>query len=610
MIKKLALLLISLAVPAWGQATYARYDFSLTNAQGQAISGASAYLLTQPANTSSLTPLATIYANNTGAGGPIPNPVTTDGFGHAFAYATPGLYTVCYVSPYTGTICYADQNLFLGGNNGISPSTQFTIPCYSSGGVAIQGCGATVSSSILNAPSGGFSGNLAGNVTGNVTGHASQDLALSGGALTGALGGPEFNNVFIAGSSSYPTIHAAVAAAIAASTTGNVFGGWTAFVPCGNYSDNIDITVGMRLVGENMSCVSITPANPALPVITIDASSVAAILYVSLENLTLTCPPTTTCNDGIQIKGNGTNQPNDGHYIHNVNIGSVAAPNATYGFLNGLDILGRTIDDTIDTLLVGNTRGNGLNIINTYGPVNNLLVLNSSFHDNWNYGMYMNQNGISTASTDLTFMNDTFQNDGANTALTDCAGVYLNTFGGITFKNNYFENNCPSNGNTAKIAHIRATATFAQALNVRENLFNSPNNEWSIYDDATESTGMWDGNYVIAAGRGFNVATNHPASQIFIGTNFGFNAPTITLGSGNTYVAGPVFSGTFTTTSATSESVSLVGCSANSHAWVEATNSTAAALTGVYVSAPVNNGFTLNHSATSGGIFNTFCTPN
>lgn len=66
----------------------------------------------------------------------------------------------------------------------------------------------------------------------------------------------------------------------------------------------------------------------------------------------------------------------------------------------------------------------------------------------------------------------------------------------------------------------------------------------------------------------------------------------------------------FTTTTATSETVAVPGASSSSHCWAQATNATAAALTGVFLSSPVANAVTLNHSATSGGTFNISCTPN
>jgi hypothetical protein len=95
--------------------TFAQYGLyqncSLQNAQGQAISSASVYFLTQPANQSSLSPQARIFANSAGTGGPISQPVYTNGFGACSAYMAPGIYTVCYVRPSTGQICYIDQSV-------------------------------------------------------------------------------------------------------------------------------------------------------------------------------------------------------------------------------------------------------------------------------------------------------------------------------------------------------------------------------------------------------------------------------------------------------------------------------------------------------------------
>ena len=113
-----------LLVPMLAHAqTYGRYqNCSLKNAQGQAISGAQVYFLTQPANTTTLTPLATIYSNATGAGGAITNPVLTNGFGECTIYAAPGLYTAVYVSPFTGTLIYADQLIGTTGGAVFTPT--------------------------------------------------------------------------------------------------------------------------------------------------------------------------------------------------------------------------------------------------------------------------------------------------------------------------------------------------------------------------------------------------------------------------------------------------------------------------------------------------------
>ncbi|MGA9668239.1 MAG: hypothetical protein WBQ94_03475, partial [Terracidiphilus sp.] len=116
-------LLLMIASPALAQ--YGRYDYYLTNAQGQAISGAQVYLLTQPANTASLTPQALTFGSSSGSGtaqcgaataGQLTQPAITDGFGHACFYALPGGYTVCSVSQYTGLLCNADQNIQIATN--------------------------------------------------------------------------------------------------------------------------------------------------------------------------------------------------------------------------------------------------------------------------------------------------------------------------------------------------------------------------------------------------------------------------------------------------------------------------------------------------------------
>lgn len=99
--------LLASALPASAQ--YYRMDFSLQNAQGQAISGATVTVYNQSACGSAATTLATIYPAATG-GTPISgSQVTTDGFGHAYAYMAAACYTVVYYSQYTGTLTYADQ---------------------------------------------------------------------------------------------------------------------------------------------------------------------------------------------------------------------------------------------------------------------------------------------------------------------------------------------------------------------------------------------------------------------------------------------------------------------------------------------------------------------
>lgn len=121
------LLLVLFAVSLTAQAQFTRGDFSLSTATGQAVSGAQVYILGQPANTSTFTPLTSVFGSPTGSGtalcggssGVISDPLTTDQFGHACGYVSPGTYTVCYVSSRTATQCYPDQNFpGSGGQSG------------------------------------------------------------------------------------------------------------------------------------------------------------------------------------------------------------------------------------------------------------------------------------------------------------------------------------------------------------------------------------------------------------------------------------------------------------------------------------------------------------
>jgi hypothetical protein len=118
------LLLAVAGVSGASAQSYGRYQTcSLSTQQGQAIAGAQVYFLTQPANTTALTPLATVYGSSTG--GVVTNPVPTNQQGTCAAYLTPGSYTVCYKSQYTGVICQTDQIITspTGGGSGITQLT-------------------------------------------------------------------------------------------------------------------------------------------------------------------------------------------------------------------------------------------------------------------------------------------------------------------------------------------------------------------------------------------------------------------------------------------------------------------------------------------------------
>lgn len=106
-----------------------RYDGSISNAGlGQACEGVQVYVLTQPANTTALTPLATIYTDSTGSV-TLANPVTSDGNGNFYFYAAAGTYTLVYVDPYgrIATEIFPDQAITTQGGGTVT-SVALTVP--------------------------------------------------------------------------------------------------------------------------------------------------------------------------------------------------------------------------------------------------------------------------------------------------------------------------------------------------------------------------------------------------------------------------------------------------------------------------------------------------
>lgn len=89
---------------------------------GNALSGASVYVCSQPATTTAIppSPLAQLYSDPNGAF-PITQPVMTDGYGHAAYYVTPGTYTVVYYSPQILETILPDQTI--GSGNVAFPIT-------------------------------------------------------------------------------------------------------------------------------------------------------------------------------------------------------------------------------------------------------------------------------------------------------------------------------------------------------------------------------------------------------------------------------------------------------------------------------------------------------
>jgi len=88
--------------------TYYRRDEWVTDALGNAISGADVYVYVN--NTTSPQQL---YADSAGVT-PLAQPVITDGYGHAAYYVAPGTYTVVYSSPQITTVTLPDQTIAAG----------------------------------------------------------------------------------------------------------------------------------------------------------------------------------------------------------------------------------------------------------------------------------------------------------------------------------------------------------------------------------------------------------------------------------------------------------------------------------------------------------------
>ena len=222
--------------------TYGRYQTSqLQNAVGQALAGVEVYFLTQPANVQSLTPLATVYANATGAGGPVTQPLFTDGLGQFSAYLSPGVYTVVYVISTAGTFSYPDQNIAIGGG---TPGT-VTFDGIGSGTNTSAAMVVGSGSSLVPSGSGIIAATKIGGVT--VTGAPGTGQVLTATSPTAAdwqnSGGS--SSITSVNSQTGPALTIAVGAGLAITSIGNVItislgttfaitsftGGWT--VPVG-----------------------------------------------------------------------------------------------------------------------------------------------------------------------------------------------------------------------------------------------------------------------------------------------------------------------------------------------------------------------------------------
>jgi hypothetical protein len=174
--------------------TYGRLDFSLQNAQGQAIAGAKVNVYAQSACGTAYSGQAQLYS--TATGGAISQPVYTDGFGHAYAYTAPGCVTVVYWSQYTGTLTYADQAVSIGATgSGCGVSGACTIAQGGTGATTAAGAATNIVNENVIFPSSVTVGPV---LIGPLTSGSTNTLSTPGtyvvtNNMTGPIGGYLFN---------------------------------------------------------------------------------------------------------------------------------------------------------------------------------------------------------------------------------------------------------------------------------------------------------------------------------------------------------------------------------------------------------------------------------
>lgn len=104
-----------------------RFDGIVINAVGEAIPAAQVYVCTQPnsinPNSPAIppSPLASLFTDPTG-NTPLANPVTVDGNGNFFFYATSGVYTLVYFDPFgrIPTEVFPDQPVLTPGGGSVN----------------------------------------------------------------------------------------------------------------------------------------------------------------------------------------------------------------------------------------------------------------------------------------------------------------------------------------------------------------------------------------------------------------------------------------------------------------------------------------------------------
>lgn len=401
---------------------------------------------------------------------------------------------------------------------------------------------------------------------------------------------------------------------------------------CGTFTDNISITANpLELfgAGTEQNCAVLQPLVPATDLFTIDASSSGNTSGTAFRNFDVNCP-SGTCGNIITVKGRtDQNQPNDWLSFKRI-YGSQFGINTTgtAGFANGVVMTGRTIFSVFEQLRINNTRGDGWRATETGGVVgpNNANYINySQFFGNFGYGMRWDTAGAVTLSEADVVMNTDIESNGQNTTLSPCAGALVSGVYLLGFYHSAFENNChnSTDPNSAQ-ARITGTTSVPYFVNFVGNDFNmTPGSaHYGIFADATRSGGVIVANRF---GQGGATAPIHIAAQSLdslweIGVNEGMGkVDVISDGGAYTHVTAPAFgvigdyfvlgnSGTSCTSGATFDLVN--GCaqkhqvnnlalSGPAFTWTNFTNGMIGTL--LFISAALDNGYTLAHNAGGAG---------
>ncbi len=301
------------------------------------------------------------------------------------------------------------------------------------------------------------------------------------------------------------------------------------FLSCGIYVENIVITTSdVKIHGQERGCVNLQPADPTLPVITIDSTNTGGINFDEVSDLTISCP-SSSCADGLKITGRtDIGEINDFHKFSRLGV---------YGpFLNGIDLAGRTIWTVFENLEVTHARQNGINIASA-GTTNELTFRNIRSAWSGGYGIYVNNTQVNLANG-ITFDTVNAEYNGQNTGLPNCAGIYLTGVAQANIQHSYFEGNCEGNTADHTAAEVRLTGTYAQSVNITNSVFNLQYGEGGIYNDAFLTTGNYSGNKFDTSSGNFTIyiATSHEESGVVVGQNFHSDPIIVPDGNGVTHV--------------------------------------------------------------------------